>query len=191
MLVKRWQPGHSFRLPVYLDANVLVGYVASSHHLYKSCDGVVGELLVAGAPILVSMISLQEAWWAMFRESYRAINRQKPGSRFSRGLYHRWKVAAFEKHGDWIDGVAQAIHDWQEAGHPVDVVPDSKTFAPAMTSAAIRYMRDLDFTPDDALHLALAEAHAGTLVTADSDFKRAEGASPSKLEILHLTGTGT
>ena len=62
MLVKRWQPGHSFRLPVYLDANVLVGYAASSHHLYKSCDGVVGELLVAGAPILMSMISLQEAW---------------------------------------------------------------------------------------------------------------------------------
>ncbi len=188
MLLKQWQPGHAFQVPVYLDANVLVGYAVSSHHLYKSCDGVVGELLIAGAPILVSMISLQEAWWGMFRESYRTLNRQKPGSRFSRSAFRRHRAAAFEKHGDWIEGVAQAIHDWQEAGHPVDVIPDSKTFAPAMTSAAIRYMRDLDFTPDDALHLALAEAHAGTFVTADSDFKRAEGASLSKLEILHLTG---
>ena len=191
MLLRQWQPGHVFQVPVYLDANVLVGYAVSSHHLYKHCENVVGELLIAGAPILVSMISLQEAWWGMFRESYRAINRQKPGSRYSRNLYVKWKAASFEKHGDWIDGVAQAIHDWQEAGHPVDVVPDSKTFAPAMTSAAIRYMRDLDFTPDDALHLALAEAHAGTFVTADSDFKRAEGASVSKLEILHLTGKRT
>ena len=191
MLVKRWQPGHSFQSPVYLDANVLVGYVVSNHDLYKSCKDVVGELLIAGAPILVSMITVQEAWWGMFRESYRVINRQKPDSRFSRSAFRRHRAAAFEKHGDWIEGVAQAIHDWQEAGHPVDVVPDSNTFAPAMTSAAIRYMRDLDFTPDDALHLALAETHAGTFVTADSDFKRAEGASLSKLEILHLIGKGT
>ena len=191
MLVERWQPGHSFRLPVYLDANVLVGYAVSSHHLYKSCENVVGELLIAGAPILLSMISLQEAWWGIFRESYRAINRQKPGSRFSRSLYYKWKADSFKKHSDWIEGVAQAVHDWQEVGHQVDIVPDSTTFAPAMTSAAIRYMRDLDFTPDDALHLALAEAHAGTFVTADSDFKRAAGASPSNLEILHLAGTSS
>ena len=191
MLVKRWQPGHSFQSPVYLDANVLVGYVVSNHDLYESCKDVIGELLVAGVPILVSMITVQEAWWGMFRESYRTLSRQRPDSRFSRSTFRRHRAAAFEKHGGWIDGVAQAIHDWQEAGHPVDVVPDSKTFAPAMTSAAIRYMRDLDFTPDDALHLALAETHAGTFVTADSDFRRAEGASLSKLEILHLIGKGT
>ena len=185
--MKRWQPGHSFRPPVYLDANVLVGYAVSSHHLYKSCDGVIGDLLIAGAPILVSMISLQEAWWGVFRESYRTINRQRPGSRFSRSAFRRHRAAAFQKHSNWIEGVTQAIHAWQEAGHPVGVVPDSTTFAPAMTSAAIRYMRDLDLTPDDALHLALAEAHAGTFVTADSDFERAEGASLSKLEILHLS----
>ena len=46
MLVKRWQPGHSFQSPVYLDANVLVGYVVSNHDLYKSCKDVVGELLM-------------------------------------------------------------------------------------------------------------------------------------------------
>jgi predicted nucleic acid-binding protein len=191
MLVKPWQPGHSFQSPVYLDANVLVGYVASGHYLFGSCGTIIGELLSTGAPILVSMITLQEAWWGMFKHSYCTINSQQSRAQFSRSTYRRWKADAFHYHSHWIEGVAQAIHDWQEAGHPVDVIPDSKTFAPAMTSAAIRYMRDLDFTPDDALHLALAEAHAGTFVTADSDFKRAEGASPSKLEILHLTGKGT
>ncbi len=191
MLVTCWQPGHTFDAPVYVDANVLVGYAASSHHLYKSCRVVVGDMLMAGVPILVSMISLQEAWWGMFRESYRRINRQRPGSRFSRSAYRKHRAAAFQNHGQWIEGVARVVHDWQGAGHPVDVVPDSTTFAPAMTAAAIRYMRDFDFTPDDALHLALAEAHAGTYVTADSDFKRAEGVSSSKLEIVHLTSTGT
>ena len=191
MLVKRWQPGHSFQSPVYIDANVLVGYVVSNHDLYKDCKDVIGELLVAGAPILVSMITVQEAWWGMFRESYRTLNRQRSGSRFSRSAFRRHRAAAFEKHTGWIEGVALAIHTWQEAGHPVAVIPNNRTFAPALTSAAVRYMRDLALTPDDALHLSLAEKHAGTFVTADSDFKRAEGASLSKLEILHLTGTET
>ena len=190
MLVTRWQPGYTFQSPVYLDANVLVGYVASSHHLYKRCKDVVGELLITGAPILVSMISLQEAWWGMFRESYRTLDEQPHGARFTRSTFRKWKGASFEKHGDWIEGVARAIHVWREAGHQVDVVPVSATFTPPLTAAAVRYMRDLDLTPDDALHLALAEAHAGTFVTADSDFKRVAGASPSSLEILHLTATG-
>lgn len=191
MVVRQWQPGHSLSSPVYLDANVLVGYVVSSHDLYKSCKEVIGELLIDGAPILVSTITLQEAWWGMFRESYRKINRQRGQSRFSRGIYKRHREAAFQHHGEWIEGVSQAVHSWQEAGHPVKVVPDSSSFDAALIYAAIRFMRDLALTPEDALHLALAAAHAGTFITADSDFKRAlsedETSPTGDLEIVQLT----
>ena len=187
MFVTPWRPGHSFQPPVYLDANVLVGYVANDHPLYPSCTMIIGELIGTGAPILVSMITLQEAWWGMFNHSYCAVNRQPSSAHFSRSAYRRWRAAAFQNHSHRIEGIGQAVHDWRAAGHSVNVVPDSTTLNPAMTTAAIRYMRDLDLTPDDALHLALAEAHAGTFVTTDRDFRKASGASPSHLEILHVT----
>jgi predicted nucleic acid-binding protein len=163
--------------------------------LYKSCQEVFGEIFIARVPILMSMITLQEAWWGVFRESYRRINRQGTGTKFSRNTYRRHRAATIQNHSHWIEGVAQAIHGWKSVGHPVQIVPDSETFSPSITDAAVSYMRDLALTPDDALHLALAEAHAGTFVTADSDFgkaiRNAAATPPTSLEILHLSKVGT
>ena len=191
MLVTRWRPGHTFRPPVYLDANVLVGFVASDHPLYPSCTKVIGELIGTGAQILVPMITLQEAWWGMFKHSYCTVHKQPSSAHYSRSAYRKWRAVAFQKHRSRIEGVGKAVHDWRSAGHSVEVVPDSSTFTPSMATAAIRYMRDIDLTPDDALHLALAEAHAGTFVTTDRDFRKAAGVSLTPLEIIHVTARST
>ncbi|MFQ5879690.1 MAG: PIN domain-containing protein [Dehalococcoidia bacterium] len=83
--------------------------------------------------------------------------------------------------------ISSMLGDWSQAGAAVEVVPKSSLNFLQVCDLTPQYMRQHKLTPSDAAHLALAETHAKTFVTADSDFERvARQATSQDLVVVHL-----
>jgi predicted nucleic acid-binding protein len=81
------------------------------------------------------------------------------------------------------------IKDWKTAGVPINLVPSDLVFDDVLNLAP-KYMSQYKFTPADALHLAIAEKQAKTLVTADSDFNKLQkNLPPGNLVVVQLPKT--
>ena len=79
------------------------------------------------------------------------------------------------------------MKDWSNAGVPIEVVPKTEALWERVVGLAPGYMQQLKLTPADAIHLALAQTHAQTFITADSDFEEVRKNPPAGgLVILHL-----
>jgi len=99
----------------------------------------------------------------------------------------RWLDRIFASHGAWITAVGTMIRDWSNVGVPIEVIPKTDILWGQVTDLAPSYMQDFKLCPADAIHLALAETHAQTFVTADSDFEEVRKNPPSgKLVIIHI-----
>lgn len=182
-----WQAGTTIQGPVYLDANLLVGFVVRGHPLYDKCAALIGEILASQLTIFVSLLAVQEALWAIAHLSYVELSHQRP-DHFSQSLYKRWLDRIISAHGARLTAIGSMIHAWSEAGVPVEVVP--KETAPFIESLELtpEYMRQLKLTPADAAHLAVAKTHAKTLATADQPLARASGnVDLGGLEVLLVT----
>ncbi|MBC8275207.1 MAG: PIN domain-containing protein [Chloroflexi bacterium] len=87
----------------------------------------------------------------------------------------------------WITAVGSMMKDWSNAGVPIEVVPKTQALWADVVDLVPGYMQQLKLTPADALHLAFAQTHARTFITADSDFEVVRQNPPDgELVILHV-----
>jgi predicted nucleic acid-binding protein len=187
MVYINWQPSIEVESPIYVDANIFVGTIVRNHRLYRTCVKLIGKLLANRSHILVSPLSIQESLWAIVRLSYCDLTGQRRKAHFDQGVYKKWCSKIFERYGTRIVAATSMLQDWAKEGLPVEVIPKTEMLWSRILDLTPRYMRECRLTPADAFHLALAETHARTFVTADSDFETVPKALPeAELTILHL-----
>ncbi len=183
-----WTPQLAIDPPIYLDANVLVGTIVRTHRLYPTCVNLTAALLTGKSGILLSAVSVNECIWATTRLAYYALFGHSSNVKFSKDIYLKWREKIFESYGGWITAVGSMMKDWSNAGVPIEVIPKTDALWERVVDLTPVYMRQLKLTPADAIHLALAQTHARTFITADSDFEEVRKNPPAgELVILHLT----
>lgn len=183
-----WQEGTAVASPVYFDANVLVGAAVTRHPFYKKAAQLIGELLASEAHILVSVLTVQESLWALAHLSYCELYHHPSTVLFKESTYKKHLEEIFRAHGPRMEAISRMLHDWSEAGVTVQVVPNTRPDFLLASDLTPRYMREFRLTPADAAHLALAETHAKSFVTADSEFRQvARQATAHTLTVVHLT----
>jgi predicted nucleic acid-binding protein len=170
MRYARWTPGTVVAGPVYLDANILVGTVVRGHRLYRPSAQLLGELIAAQVSILVSDVAISESFWAVARLAYADLFKQPPSAKWGKEIYRRHVSAIFQQRGNWMTALPASLRGLINAGCSIGVVQPTQAQWLAALSMSLNYMDQLHLTPADAVHLSLAEAHAQTFVTADSDF---------------------
>ena len=184
-----WVQGLKLDEPVYMDASILVGSLISSHPLYGKCATLIGELLAENVEITLSMVAVDESIWIMAKLAYCDIHHHPPsGVHWNPGIYHKNRERIFQSHGSWIEAVRDAVKDWASAGARIDIVPRTRDMFEDALDLVTRYMREVKLTPADAIHLALAQKHAKSFLTADSDFDEVRQNPPAgDLLVVKLT----
>lgn len=175
-IVHKWghQIGDRIDSPAYVDANFLVYYVVGSHkasNFQITARNVMGDLLTQGVTLLVSLVTLEEAWWATLHELYcrhiwRAPSpdtpcrfRQNEAKRHFREIMH---------HKDDLKKIVESLEELRDKGADVRFIPEGeRSFMVCQTVPD--YMDKHDLFSGDALHLSLALAEATTLITFDVD----------------------
>ncbi len=182
-----WTPQLTVDPPAYLDANVLVGTVVSTHRLYPTCVKMMATLLIGKSSVLISPVSLDECLWATAKLAYCKINNQPSNAKWSKEIYLRWCEKIFQSYEGWITAVGSMMKDWSNTGVPIEVVPKTEALWAHVVDLVPGYMRQFKLTPADAIHLALAQTHARTFITSDSDFEAIRKNPPAgELVIIHL-----
>ena len=182
-----WTPQLTVDPPAYLDANVLVGAIVSTHRLYPTCVKLTATLLTGKSSILISPVSLNECLWATAKLAYCQLTHQRPYANWNKSIYLRWCEKIFESYEGWITAVGSMMKDWSNAGVPIEVIPKTEALWEHVVDLAPGYMQQFKLTPADAIHLALAQTHARTFITADSDFEvLRKNPAAGELVILHL-----
>jgi len=182
-----WTPQLTVDPPAYLDANVLVGAIVTTHRLYPTCVNLIATLLMGKLRILVSPVSLDECLWATAKLAYCQLTHNPPNARWSKTIYLRWCERIFQSYEGWITAVGSMTKDWSSAGVPIEVIPKTEVLWEQVVDLAPSYMQEFKLSPADAIHLALAQTHAKTFITADSDFEAVRQNPPTgELVILHL-----
>ena len=187
MQVITWQPGTPLPSPVYVDANFLVGAVVNKHWLYGKTVALLADVLQSGSHLVVSVVALQEAYWALARISYLELNKAGTRSHFSKNLYISWCRRIFQAYPHRLSAVRDLLDGLHAAGMPLEVVPRTASELSVSESAAVGYMQAQCLTPADAHHLSLAERHAQSFVSADGDFVKVAPAVAPQLTMMHLT----
>ncbi len=184
-----WTPQLTIDPPVYLDANVLVGTIVRTHSLYPTCVKLTATLLASKCSVLISPVSLNECLWATAKLAYCQLFKHPSKVQWGKNLYLKWREKIFESYEGWITAVGSMMKDWSNAGVPIEVIPKTDALWEHVVDLTPGYMQQLKLTPADAMHLALAQTHARTFITADSDFEVIRGNPPDgELVILHLAG---
>ncbi|MBA7653114.1 hypothetical protein ES703_60957 [subsurface metagenome] len=182
-----WTPQLTVESPVYLDANILVGTIVSNHRLYPMCIKLTATLLAGKSNILLSAVSVNECIWATTKLAYCALFGHPSNVKFSKDIYLKWREKIFESYGGWITAVGSMMKDWSNAGVPIEVIPKTDALWERVVDLTPGYMQQLKLTPADAIHLALAQTHARTFITADSDFEIVRANPPAgELVIVKL-----
>jgi predicted nucleic acid-binding protein len=185
-----WVQGLAIDEPVYMDANIIVGSLISVHPLYSKCANMIGKLLADKVEILLSMVSVDESIWTMAKLAYCAIyNKPLKGKiHWNPGVYRNQHSKIFQSYGSWIGSVGKAVEDWTNAGAKIDVVPQTYALFKDVLDLILVYMNDMKLTPADAVHLAVAEKHARSFLTADSDFDEVRQNPPQgNLVVIKVT----
>jgi len=183
-----WTPQLTIDSPTYLDANVLVGTIVRTHRLYPKCIKLMANLLIGKSSVLISPISLDECLWATAKLAYCQLAHQHPSTKgWNKQTYLRWCERIFQSYEGWITAVGSMMKDWSNAGVPIEVIPKTDALWEHVVDLTPDYMKQLKLTPADAIHLALAQTHARTFVTADSDFEEVRENPPAgELVIVKL-----
>jgi predicted nucleic acid-binding protein len=183
-----WVQGLNIDEPVYMDANILVGSLISKHPLYGKCVNVLGELLADKVEIMLSMVTVDESIWIIAKLAYCDIYNQPWSSHWNAGIYKKQRERIFRTRDSWINSVKVAIEDWTNAGARIDVVPKTRDLFEDVLDLIPVYMKEVKLTPADAIHLAIAQKHARSFLTADSDFDEVRLNPPvGDLVVVRLT----
>lgn len=183
-----WVQGLDIDEPVYLDASILVGSLISMHPLYGKCANLIGKLLADKVEIMLSMVAVDESIWILAKLAYCEIYNQPWDAHWNPRIYARRREKIFQSHESWINSVRKAVEDWTNAGAKIDVVPKTRELFKDVLDLIPVYMKDVKLTPADAVHLALAQKHARSFLTADSDFDEVRQNPPAgDLVVVKLT----
>ena len=183
-----WVQGLTIDEPVYMDANILVGSLISKHPLYSKCANLIGKLLADKVEMMLSMVSVDESIWIIAKLAYCEIYNRPWNAHWNPSIYRRHRDEIFQSYESWINSVGQAVEDWSNAGAKIDVVPQTREFFEDVLDLIPIYMKDVKLTPADAVHLAVAQKHARSFLTADSDFDEVRQNPPAgDLVVIKLT----
>lgn len=170
--------GEEISSPAYVDANFLVYYAVGSHRepdFQTVARNVMGDLLAQSVTIVVSLVSVEEAWWATLEELFCRhvwqppptgeqcyLNRPKARKYWTQLMHYRSDV---EK----IVGNLQELHNH---GADVRFVPQVEESFEVCRNAP-NLMEKHSLFSADAMHLSAALSQAKTLITFDvEDFAR-------------------
>ena len=182
-----WTPQLTVDPPAYLDANILIGAIVSTHRLYPTCVKLLATLLTGKSSVLISPVSLAECLWATAKLAYCQLTNNPPHAHWTKAIYMRWCERIFQSYEGWITAVGSMTKDWSNAGVPIEVIPKTEVLWEQVVDLAPGYMQQFKLSPTDAIHLALAQTHARTFITADSDFEGIRQNPPAgELIILHV-----
>ena len=183
-----WVQGLTIDEPVYMDANILVGSLISKHPLYSKCANLIGKLLADKVEMMLSMVSVDESIWTITKLAYYEIYNRPGNAHWNPNIYRRHRDEIFQSYESWINSIGQAVEDWTNAGAKIDVVPQTREFFKDVLDLIPIYMKDVKLTPADAVHLAVAQKHARSFLTADSDFDEVRQNPPAgDLVVIKLT----
>ena len=183
-----WVQGLTINEPVYMDANILVGSLITKHPLYGKCANLLGKLLADKVEMILSMVSVDESIWIITKIAYCELYNRPWNTHWNPGIYKRQRDKIFQSYESWISSVGKAVEDWTNAGARIDVVPQTRALFKDVLDLIPVYMKDVKLTPADAVHLALAQKHARSFLTADSDFDEVRQNPPAgDLVVVKLT----
>lgn len=169
--------GEEVKSPAYVDANFLVYYSVGSYQVpgfQTVARNVMGDLLAQGVSILVSLVSVEEAWWATLEELFCRyiwqppptgeqcyLNRPKARSNWNQLMLYRSEV----------EKIVENLQELRNHGADIRFVPGvGEAFE--VCHNAPNLMEKHSLFSADALHLSLALSQAKTLITFDvGDFK--------------------
>jgi len=166
--------GEEIRSPAYVDANFLVYYAVGSHQepdFQTVARNVMGDLLAQRVTIVVSLVSVEEAWWATLEELFCRhiwqpltmgaqcyLNRQRARNYWTQLMQYRSDVEKvvgnlqeLHSHGADIRFVPEVEESFEVCGNAPDLMKKHSLFSA------------------DAMHLSLALSQAKTLITFDVD----------------------
>jgi len=133
-----------------------------------------GDLLAQRVTILISLITIEEAWWATLHELYfRHIwHPSSPGIHFN---FNRSIAKAcwsqLMQYKDELKGIIRSLQELQNKGADIHFTPEDQTSFEVCENVP-DYMYKHNLLSADALHLSLALSEATTLITFDvNDFK--------------------
>ena len=185
------QKGEKIVSPAYIDANFLIYYSVGSLRVPNAqitARNVMGDLLVQDVTILVSLVSIEEAWWGTLQELYCKFIWQPTDQQmlcnFSKEKAKR-QWSNLMTHKDYLKKIVDNLLDLRTAGADIRFIPgiNKKSFEVCQDVPDI--MQSQNLFSADALHLSLALSYAQTLITFDHDFK-AVSAPRKDLTILLL-----
>jgi len=183
-----WMLGLDMDEPVYMDANILVGSLIRKHPLYGKCANLIGKLLADKVEMMLSMVSVDESIWIIAKLAYCEMYNKPWDTHWNRGIYQRQRDKIFQSYESWISSVRKAVEDWTNAGAKIDVVPKTRELFKDVLDLIPIYMKEVKLTPADAVHLAVAQKHARSFLTADSDFDEVRQNPPAgDLVVVKLT----
>ena len=191
-IVQKWghRIGDKIDSPVYVDANFLVNYLIRSETSYsygRVARNVMGDLLAQGVTILISLVTVEEAWWATIQELYRRHIWQPryPGEkfRFDRNIAKQ-HLQQIMQHKHELRKIVDGLQELRDNGADIRFVPEcERSFE--ICQDIPDYMDKHNLFSADALHLSLALSEAMTLITFDvNDFQNV--LDPSKTLTIML-----
>jgi predicted nucleic acid-binding protein len=147
----------------------------------------VGDLFLEGTTVVLSDLVLSESLWALTRLAYcDAFGHTSYDVEFKTATYRRHHAKIFGgAHGPKVAAVVDFVRDLERLNMLVVSHPANAEWVDQVDRTH-GWMRSDRLMPADATHLAIAEKHARTLVTADEAFAKTGGVSPAKLTIVWL-----
>ena len=165
----------------------MASFLVNGHPLYPNSAALIGELLAGQIPIVLSDLVLTESLWALSHLAYcDAFGHRNYNVDFKQATYKKNHAAIFgSAHGQKVAAVVDFVRSL-EAIHALVVSHPKNSEWVRQVDLTHTYMRTDRLLPGDATHLAIAEGHARTLVTADEAFAKTGGVPPSKLNLVWL-----
>jgi len=183
MPFSQWRPGTIAPSPVYFDASFLVISFVSNDVRYQRVTTLMADLLVQGAEIQLSQLTISESLWALAGISYKEINHLPGKAPWGPQHFYRNVEKIYQAHRPRMNAIHDMIRDWSSAGVRIRVLPNDVDALQQVSQATSSYMYRFKMASADAAHLATAELEAKSLVTADRGFQTA---GASKLDILYF-----
>ncbi len=172
------QVGERILSPAYVDANFLKNYAVGAQRVPNAqilARNVMGDLLAQGVTILVSLITVEEAWWGTIHELY-CRHIWQPSSPNARCRFRRdeaeQNLNRLMQHKDELKKIVGDLQELRNAGADIRFVPEvAKSFE--VCQDVPDRMQSQGLLSADALHLSLAFSYAKTFITFDvRDFQR-------------------
>lgn len=184
-MTTEWSAGTPIEGPVYLDANVVVAYLVRGHQFYGKAFSLMGDLLSAGSPILLSDLSVIESIWGLTSIALGELKQWPASKRFDPTTYRRDHQELFTKRGATVGSFAAWLEQLGDTGYPIEVVHHSRREWVSKATLMISYMQAFGLIGQDAAHLSIATGKAKSFVTCDRAFEVVNGErAPVGLQVV-------